>query len=90
MKEYIVCDLLSKKKYLFLGNSIYSTIEYSGNYISAIMKGKRIIDWEITQFDNKMYRFDVKYCFKTCNKKITSFLIQTFIIKERELTKLKF
>lgn len=54
------------------------------------MKGKRIIDWEITQFDNKMYRFDVKYCFKTCNKKITSFLIQTFIIKERELTKLKF
>ena len=89
MKEYIVCDLLSKKKYLFLGNSIYSTIEYSGNYISAIMKGKRIIDWEITQFDNKMYRFDVKYCFKTCNKKITSFLIQTFIIKERELTKLK-
>ena len=85
MKEYIVCDLLSKKKYLFLGNSIYSTIEYSGNYISAIMKGKRIIDWEITQ-----YRFDVKYCFKTCNKKITSFLIQTFIIKERELTKLKF
>ena len=90
MKEYIVCDLLSKKKYLFLGNSIYSTIEYSGNYISAIMKGKRIIDWEITQFDNKMYRFDVKYCFKTCNKKITSFLIQTFIIKGRELTKLKF
>lgn len=90
MKEYIVCDLLSKKKYLFLGNSIYSTIEYSGNYISAIMKGKRIIDWEITQFDNKMYRFDVKYCFKTCNKKITSFLLQTFIIKERELTKLKF
>lgn len=90
MKEYIVCDLLSKKKYLFLGNSIYSTIEYSGNYISAIMKGKRIIDWEITQFDNKMYRFDVKYCFKTCNKKITSFLIQTFIIKKRELTKLKF
>ena len=90
MKEYIVCDLLSKKKYLFLGNSIYSTIEYSGNYISAIMKGKRIIDWEITQFDNKMYRFDVKYCFKTCNKKITSFLIQTFIIKEHELTKLKF
>ena len=90
MKEYIVCDLLSKKKYLFLGNSIYSTIEYSGNYISAIMTGKRIIDWEITQFDNKMYRFDVKYCFKTCNKKITSFLIQTFIIKERELTKLKF
>ena len=90
MKEYIVCDLLSKKKYLFLGNSIYSTIEYSGNYISAIMKGKRIIDWEITQFDNKMYRFDVKYCFKTCNIKITSFLIQTYIIKERELTKLKF
>lgn len=90
MKEYIACDLLSKKKYLFLGNSIYSTIEYSGNYISAIMKGKRIIDWEITQFDNKMYRFDVKYCFKTCNKKNTSFLIQTFIIKERELTKLKF
>ena len=85
-----MCDLLSKKKYLFLGNSIYSTIEYSGNYISAIMKVKRIIDWEITQFDNKMYRFDVKYCFKTCNKKITSFLIQTFIIKERELTKLKF
>ena len=85
-----MCDLLSKKKYLFLGNSIYSTIEYSGNYISAIMKGKRIIDWEITQLDNKMYRFDVKYCFKTCNKKITSFLIQTFIIKERELTKLKF
>ena len=85
-----MCDLLYKKKYLFLGNSIYSTIEYSGNYISAIMKGKRIIDWEITQFDNKMYRFDVKYCFKTCNKKITSFLIQTFIIKERELTKLKF
>ena len=85
-----MCDLLSKKKYLFLGNNIYSTIEYSGNYISAIMKGKRIIDWEITQFDNKMYRFDVKYCFKTCNKKITSFLIQTFIIKERELTKLKF
>lgn len=85
-----MCDLLSKKKYLFLGNSIYSTIEYSGNYISAIMKGKRIIDWEITQFDNKMYRFDVKYCFKTCNKKITSFLIQTLIIKERELTKLKF
>ena len=85
-----MCDLLSKKKYLFLGNSIYSTIEYSGNYISAIMKGKRIIDWEITQFDNKMYRFDVKYCFKTCNKKITSFLIQTFIIIERELTKLKF
>lgn len=85
-----MCDLLSKKKNLFLGNSIYSTIEYSGNYISAIMKGKRIIDWEITQFDNKMYRFDVKYCFKTCNKKITSFLIQTFIIKERELTKLKF
>ena len=37
-----------------------------------------------------MYRFDVKYCFKTCNKKVPNYFVQTFIIKERELTKLKF